>query len=107
MRESVLKGKGIEEFFHGPLKDVSTLATTEIKTEKRSWTCEGFTGKTDEDGTVFTTETRTNNDAPFGVVSYRYEKERQRNNQPQGKRTMEWLLVEFGEDATSAAPNAK
>ena len=42
-----------------------------------------------------------------GVVTYRYEKERQRINQSQGKRTMEWRLVEFGKDATSAAPNAK
>ena len=113
IRELDVKGKdareiqGLDEVVYGPLKQVSALSATEIKTEKRSWTCEGFTGKTAEDGTVFTTETRTNKDAPFGVVTYRYEKERQRNNQSQGKRTMEWLLVESGKDAKSAAPDAK
>lgn len=113
IRELDLKGKdareiqALDELFHTPLKQVAALTASEIKTEKRTWTCEGFTGKSDEDGTVFTTETRTNKEVPFGVVTYRYENERQRNNQSQGKRTMEWRLVEFGKDASSDAPNAK
>jgi hypothetical protein len=113
IRELNLKGKdareiqSLDELFHSPLKLVSALAVSEIKTEKQTWKCDGFTGKSDEDGTVFTTDTRTNKEAPFGVVTYRYEKDRQRNNKSQGKRTMEWRLVDFGNDATSAAPSAK
>lgn len=98
--------QSLDEIFHSRLMQVSDLTATEIETANQSWTCEGFTGESNEDGTVFTTETRTNTDVPFGVVTYRYEKERQRDNQSQGKRTMEWRLVDLGNDATSAAPAA-
>lgn len=97
----------MDEFFHAPLTEISELPATTIETEQQSWTCEGFRGERSGDGVVFRTETRVNENAPFGVVTYKYEKERSRNNQSQGMRTMEWTFVESGKDATSAAPDAQ
>lgn len=108
-KELDLKGQGareiqsLDEVFHAPLKYVTELPASEVKTEKRTWKCEGFTGKSEADNAGFTTETRTNKDAPFGVITYRYEKGRM----AQGMRTMEWQLVDFGGDAVSAFPNAR
>jgi hypothetical protein len=95
--------QALDEIFHSPLKQVSALTVAEINTEKGRWKCDGFTGKADADGVVCTTETHTNKDVPFGVVTYRYKKDRQRNNQSEGKRTMEWRLVDFGKKCELAA----
>jgi len=113
IREIDLKGDGareiqsLDEVFHPALKDVSQLPATTIKTKQQSWSCEGSKGKATSDGTTFTTETRVNNKAPFGVVTYKYQKERSRDNKPQGSRIMEWKFVESGKGAKSAAPDAK
>jgi len=113
IRELDLKGndareiQSLDEVFHAPLKQISPLPATTIKTKQQSWTCEGFKGESTSDGTIFRTETRINKKAPFGVVTYKYEKERRRNKKSQGMRTMEWKFVESGKDAKSAAPDAQ
>ena len=113
IRELDLKGndareiQSLDESFHAPLKDISPLPAMAIKTKQQSWTCEGFKSETASEGTIFRTETRINKQAPFGVVTYKYEKVRRRNNESQGMRTMEWKFVVSGKDAKSAAPDAK
>lgn len=99
--------QGLDEVFHEPLPVTSELPAATIETGQQSWTCEGFKGERTDDGVAFRTETRLKEDAPFGVVTYKYEKERIRNNQSQGMRTMAWKLVESGTDAKSAAPDAQ
>jgi hypothetical protein len=112
LRELDLKGndarviQSLDEIFHAPLKQTSPLPAKTIKTKKQSWPCEGIKGESTSDSTIFRTETYINRKAPFGVVTYKYEKERRRNNVSQGMRTMEWKFVESGRDAKSAAPDA-
>ena len=54
-----LKGKGareiqsMDEIFHGPLKELSELDATSIKTAKRKWSCKGVAGKLTGDSSVF------------------------------------------------------
>jgi hypothetical protein len=113
LRELDLKGddarevQSMDEVLHAPLKDERRLPATAIKIKQRTWSCEGLKGETTSDDATFRTETRVNNEAPFGVVTYRYEKERRRNNESQGMRTMEWKFVESGKEAKSAAPDAR
>lgn len=112
IRELDLTGKdahvlqGLDVVFHAPLTDESPLPAAAIETKQRTWTCEGIKGVASSDGAILRTETRIHKEAPFGVVTYRYEKERKRNNASQGIKTMGWRFVESGKDATSAAPNA-
>ncbi len=59
-------------------------------------------------GTVnFTTVTRTHKQAPFGVVSYKYDKQRTRNGKVAGTRSMKWTLLDSGTDAKSSATDAQ
>lgn len=101
--------QGLDEIFHAPLLDPKPLEPIEIKTKQRTFECEGFTSdvRNHDAGTVFVVETYHHEDAPFGVVTYRYEKLRSRNGIARGKRNMSWTLVDFGSDAESALPDAK
>jgi hypothetical protein len=113
IRELDLKGNGareiqrLDEVFHAPWKQISPLPATTIKTKQQSWPCEGIKGERISDDKTFRTETYINKNAPFGVVTYKYEKERRRDKKSQGMRTMEWKFVESGKDAKSAAPDSK
>jgi hypothetical protein len=124
IRELDLKGndarviQSLDEIFHAtlkqtsplPAKTIKTIKTIQtiktIKTKKQSWPCEGINGESTSDGTIFRTETYINKKTPFGVVTYKYEKERMRNNVSQGMRTSEWKFLASGKNAKSAAPDA-
>jgi hypothetical protein len=113
MRELDLTGDGkreiqsLDEILHGPLKKTAKLPAAEINVKGKNWKCEGFEGEEKTEDVVFITETQIHEQAPFGVVTYKYEKARQRNNESQGGRNMKWKLVNFGKDAKSAAPRAE
>ena len=114
LQELNLKGAGareiqsMDEFFHAPfpLKETTKLPAAAIKINKKNWECEGVRGESKSDKVIFRTETRFHKQAPFGIVTYKYEKERRGNGKFQGMRTMEWKLVESGKDAKSAAAKA-
>lgn len=113
MQELDLKGDGkreiqsLDEFLHAPLKKITKLPATTIKVKDKNWECEGSKGEENSESTIFITETRTHEQAPFGVVTYGYGKTRLRNKESQGGRNMKWKLVDFGKDAQSAAPKAE
>jgi hypothetical protein len=113
IRELDLKGKdsreiqSMDEMFHAPLNQESPLPVITIKTSQKVWTCKGIKSETKSGGTIFRTETRMNENTPFGVVTYKYENERRQNNISQGMRTMEWKFIESGENYKSAASDAK
>lgn len=112
LKELDLKGndrraiKSLDEVFHEPSKKVTKLPAETISTEKTKWTCAGIRAESSDENGTFTTETRLNKAAPFGVVTYEYEKQRRRGGKSQGSRSMKWKLVESGKDAKSAAPDA-
>ncbi len=90
LKELDLKAAGgqaiqsMDEFFHAPLKQITKLPVKTIETKNDKWKCEGFHGESKSESVVFTTETRTNPQVPFGVVTYSYEKDRRKNNESQG-----------------------
>jgi hypothetical protein len=98
--------QGLDEVFHAPLKQIAELPVATIETKQDKWKCAGFQGEDKSESLIFTTETRTNEKSPFGVVTYKYEKDRRRNNESLGMRTMTWRLVDFGKNPKIAAPNA-
>ncbi len=113
LQELDLKGAGkreiesLDEIFHAPLTKITKLPAATVKIDKKNWACKGLQGENKSDKVIFRTETRLHKEAPFGVVTYKYEKERRTNGKFQMKRTMEWKLVESGKDAKSAAPKVE
>ncbi|MEX0938057.1 MAG: hypothetical protein WDZ59_09370 [Pirellulales bacterium] len=95
----------LDEFFHAPLEETAAMPAETIKTNDREWTCEGTLGQSTTNNTRFVTRTRVHPEAPFGVVTYSYEKHRFRGDQSQGMRTMAWKLVASGTGAKSIAPD--
>jgi hypothetical protein len=97
----------LDEIFHAPLEKTTELPAKELVIGKRKWTCKGSQAEATDTAGTFKTETRFSKDAPFGIVTYKYEKQRIRNGASLGSRQMEWKLVESGKAARSAAPDAK
>ncbi len=108
-----LKGPGrreiqsMDELFHSPLKRITTLDTAVIDTKLGKLKCEGWKGVESKEGTVFTTETRLHKKAPFGVVIFRYEKQRMRNGRASGKRNSNLKLADYGQNAKSGLPGSQ
>ncbi|QDU41885.1 hypothetical protein Mal52_03400 [Symmachiella dynata] len=93
--------QGMDEFFHSPLKQLKKLEAEVVETKLGKLKCEGWQGRETKNETVFKTQTRLHEKAPFGVVSFRYEKERIRNGQSNGKRDSVLKLVDYGKNAKS------
>lgn len=111
-----LKGEGLrevqslDEFLHGPAWDVAELEAVEVDSKLGNLPCKGLrcteVQKAGGAEMRLTVIVRLNDQAPFGVVSYEYEKERLRDGKSVGKRTMELKLVDFGQGAASALPDS-
>ena len=105
LQELDLKGAGkkeiesMDEFFHAPLEKITKLPAATVEIDKKKSKCDGLKGENKSDNFTFRTETRLHKEAPFGVVTYKYEKERRTNGKFQMMRTMEWRLLESGKDA--------
>ncbi len=105
LQELDLKGAGkreiesLDEVFHAPLETITKLPTATVTIDKKKWECEGVRGENKADRLIFRTETRFHKQAPFGTVTYKYEKERRKNGKFQMMRTMEWRLLESGQGA--------
>ncbi|MBI3462850.1 MAG: hypothetical protein HY000_07285 [Planctomycetes bacterium] len=103
--------RSLDEFLSGPAPEVTKLPAelTDSKLGKRQ--CEGLRGhavvKTCDSETHFTYEVRLDKDAPFGVVTFRYEKARKRQGQSLGARTATFKLADFGTEAKSALPDSQ
>lgn len=117
IKELDLKGEGLrevqslDEFLHGPAWEVVELEALAVESKLGSLPCKGLrcteVQKAGGAETRLTVIVRLNDQAPFGVVSYEYEKERLRDGRSVGKRTMDLKLVDFGENAASALPDSR
>jgi hypothetical protein len=98
--------ESLDEMFHAPLEPLKSLPTDSVYAAGRTWECRGVEGRKATDAEVFTTATRLHKEAPFGVVTYSYDKQRLANGQPAGGRSMSWKLAETGTGAVSALPDS-
>lgn len=98
--------ESMDEFFHAPLEPLKTLPPESVNAAGKTWECRGVEGRRATDAEVFSTVTRLHKEAPFGVVTYSYDKQRLRNGQPAGGRSMTWKLAEIGTGAVSVLPDS-
>jgi hypothetical protein len=92
--------RSYDEIFHAPLPQVTELEEKMVESKLGKLKCKGLAGREPQGKTVFSTETRLHNSAPFGVVTFRYEKKRASGE----GRSMTLTLKDFGNNATSELP---
>jgi hypothetical protein len=99
--------ESMEELFHAPLETLKPLPTESVNAAGTTWECRGVEGRQATDAEVFSTVTRLHKEAPFGVVTYSYDKRRLRDGQPAGGRSMSWKLAETGAGAVPTPNSAQ
>lgn len=101
--------RGLDEFLHAPTWKVTELEPEAVESKLGTAPCKGLqcvdTKKNGGFETRLTAVARLDDRAPFGVVTYEYEKDRLRDGQSLGKRTMTLTLSDFGRDAVSDLPD--
>ncbi len=101
--------RSLDELLRGPAPDVTKLSAEPTESKLGKQPCEGFKGrevvKAGSVETEFSYEVRIHRDSPFGVVTFRYEKARQRDGQSLGARRGAFKLADFGTGAKSALPD--
>ncbi len=109
--EGLREVQSLDEFFHGPAWEVTQLEPEEVESKLGKTRCSGLRCVDVQTGggieTRLSAIIRLDKRAPFGVVTYEYEKERLRDGKSLGKRTMGLKLVDFGQDAVSALGDSR
>jgi hypothetical protein len=99
--------ESMDELFHAPFEPLRSLPIEKVVAAGKDWECRGVEGRRATDAENFSTVTRLHNDAPFGVVTYTYDKQRLRDGKQAGGRSMNWKLTEIGTGAVSALPDSR
>ena len=109
VKELDLEGDGrreiqsLDELLSGPLEETKALEPAVVESKLGKLECDGRSGReVQPSGSILTTKTRLHEKAPFGIVTYHYDKQR-----GGGKRTMTFKLADYGTDAKSRLPDKK